>query len=162
METCERTRKRRCMSKIWICSWQNSFSKILRSVLPLRQRCEDHGYSCDWTGCQKPHLSQMAEKSTHCSELRAYSCPRPFKRMFEFWKSRQLRLHHRTQKREESTQRPIKRRSKQNRTLARGDLERTLAPEEDDNLARGDSMHDLPEWLQEVPGHFCGQGNFNP
>ena len=51
-------------------------------------------------------------------------------------------------KREESTQRPAKR-SKQDRRLAPGGMEETFELKEDDNLTGGDSMHDLPKWLEE-------------
>ena len=38
---------------------------------------------------------------------------------------------------------------KQDRRLAPGGTEQTFESKEDDSLTRGDSMHDLPKWLEE-------------
>ena len=57
-------------------------------------------------------------------------------------------------KRVESTQRPVRRRSKQDRRSARGNSEQSHESKETDNSGRSDLVHDLPEWLEEIHRHY--------
>ena len=52
-------------------------------VLSLGQLCEDHGYSYEWTGGQKPHFLTRQKIPCNTEELRAYSCLVSFERIFE-------------------------------------------------------------------------------
>ena len=73
------------------------------------------------------------ENTMQYRELRANSCHRPFKRIFQ------------------------KRRNIQNRSLARGNSEQSLELKESDNSARRSPVHDLPELLEEFTEHLVDE-----
>ena len=53
---CKHMRKQQWMSKNWLYSWQQRFSKILRPFSHSEKLCEDHENNYHWTSGQKPHL----------------------------------------------------------------------------------------------------------
>ena len=106
------------------------------------------GIPYEWTKWSKntSYETVHAMQRTSCLQL-SQACQADLRAPVRH--SRQLRLHHKTQQDKNPRRHQKKRGSKQDRRLPRGDLERTLESKEDDNLARRDLMHDLPEWLQE-------------
>ena len=54
------------------------------SVLSFGKRCEDHGYSYDWSGGQKKHICRKQQENTmQQRELRTYRCSRLVNRTFQ-------------------------------------------------------------------------------
>ena len=152
--------------------------KLLKDTpagLSLGTLCEDHGYSSEWTSCQKPQLIKHGRRiqcstenyvpsvvpglSTGSSSSTAHTSPASLPPDSVV-----------------STLRPAPTRSESTSRSARGDL--SLEPKETENTvkhedtepARGDLLRDMPEWLEEftenvaderVPAHRGAPASFS-
>ena len=116
-------------------------------VLSLGQLCEDHGYSCESTGGQKPHLIKNGRKihaipRTTCQLLSQVFRADPQDPVRYF---RLLHLHHRTQRDRNQRRDQEEEVQQRNRMSARGNSQHSAEEKQGDNSAHCNLGQALPE-----------------
>ena len=105
------------------------------AVLPLRKLCEDHGYNIHSTSGQKPHLIKMAGRSIAIRRTTYHSLSLVYREALQA-----LFTCSSSQETVTPTERKLVAWTSRNRKHFKND---------DNEEVRGNSSHDLPEWLEE-------------
>ena len=123
-------------------------------VLSLGKLYEDHWYNCHWTSGQKPtsHQKWLEDQLQH-SELRTFRCLWSIDKFFNFiftYYSHIFIAGNRDSHRSSNTTRSESKSVEVQGSLSHGPAE-TENPNKnvDNEEVRGNSSHDLPEWLHE-------------
>ena len=153
-----------CTSKIWICSWVYSPSRMRRRFYHLGNSAKIMSILMSALGV-KHHTKKKEGRTIPCNTENYVpkAVPGLSSGSLSF-SAAPLSTTSSSQDstREESSQRPIKQKSQQNRrSAARGASEQSLASKELDYSARGDSMRDLPVWLEGLHQESDGKGSFS-